>query len=405
MRFNPLLLILPAVAVALRPHPNYLLQRREELPPSEAQEQFAFEANFAAAATQGPPNPITIPTKVEYPEVVKTILKYANKDKVIDWVKGLIAFPERYWKSENGVNSALWIRDQALALNPTDGTKLTASLFNHTKWAQPSVIIRYESAEPTKLRGIVITGSHFDTISYGVKNVGSPNPAADDCASGSVAVFETLRTMVLSGFIPQRPIEFHFYAAEEVGLLGSIEVSEAYAKAGVEVVAYNNLDQSGLRVGSTPVIGVLDNDYTTPAATQFLRTIIDNYSLLNWTNTACEYACTDHAPWYRRGYEAVLAFESHMDNAFPYNDRVKPDGSFLDTFDVLDFDHIMEFVKTTVGFTTELSLTGWVVDPNEPQFKNPLINASKILQQEARHPPSQVQLRRLEERDLGDLEI
>jgi bacterial leucyl aminopeptidase len=69
-------------------------------------------------------------------------------------------------------------------------------------------------------------------------------------------------------------------------------------------------------------------------------------------------ACTDHASWYGHGYQTALASEGSFENSFPYNDKVNSDGSPLDTVDIIDFPHIVEFVRSTVGFMVELSLTG-----------------------------------------------
>ena len=44
-----------------------------------------------------------------------------------------------------------------------------------------------------------------------------------------------------------RPIEFHWYAAEEVGLIGSLAVAEDYAKRKISVVSMLNMDQSGCK--------------------------------------------------------------------------------------------------------------------------------------------------------------
>jgi bacterial leucyl aminopeptidase len=138
---------------------------------------------------------------------------------------------------------------EELSKSAKTGTKLTVKFFNHSWKKVPSVIARYESTtvDPS-LVGIVITGSHMDTLGEGGPGPEPHNnPAADDCASGSSAVFEALRVLVTSGFVPGRPIEFHWYTGEEEGILGSNEVAEAYAKAGTKVVSYLNLDQSGCK--------------------------------------------------------------------------------------------------------------------------------------------------------------
>lgn len=123
---------------------------------------------------------------------------------------------------------------------------LSAQLFKHPKWQQPSVIARLEARNNTD-NDIVITGTHFDTAGYGTgKAEPIPNPGADgnnmcllkiDCASGSSVIAETLRTLVAANFVPKRPIEFHWYAGEEFGLLGSREVAADYANRKV-VLSY-----------------------------------------------------------------------------------------------------------------------------------------------------------------------
>lgn len=143
-------------------------------------------------------------------------------------------FPERYYQSKNGVAAAQWIRDEVDKLEPlvSKKAKLTTSFFTH-KWLQPTVIARYEPAGGYNVsEGIVITGTHFDTAGYGSFFHSEPvkNPAADDAASGSSAVFESLRVLVAEQIIPKRPIEFHWYAGEEFGLLGSIDVAAAYGE-------------------------------------------------------------------------------------------------------------------------------------------------------------------------------
>jgi leucyl aminopeptidase len=43
--------------------------------------------------------------------------------------------------------------------------------------------------------------------------------------------------LVDNGFKPERPVEFHWYSAEEAGLLGSQAVAAEYKKQGKQVVA------------------------------------------------------------------------------------------------------------------------------------------------------------------------
>lgn len=52
-----------------------------------------------------------------------------------------------------------------------------------------------------------------------------------------------------------------------------------------------------------------------------------------------------------------MVFESSMRDAFPYNDRVARDGSFLDTMDKINFDHVTQFARSTVAFILESSFS------------------------------------------------
>ena len=116
------------------------------------------------------------------------------------------------------------------------------------------------------------------------------------------------------------------------------------------------VDQSGyVKQGTKPVVALL-TDYCTKEALVFLSSVIGAYAVEPAAYTSCGYACTDSYAWGRRGYPTAALFESLNKNAFPYNDRVSRDGSPLDTLDVIDWGHLEEFVKATVGFVAELSV-------------------------------------------------
>lgn len=68
------------------------------------------------------------------------------------------------------------------------------------------------------------------------------------------------------------------------------------------------------------------------------------------------YACTDHAPWFQNGYKTAFIAESKFEDSSPYSDRTNRDGSPLDTLETVDINHVVEFVRNTLGFLAELSL-------------------------------------------------
>ena len=70
-------------------------------------------------------------------------------------------------------------------------------------------------------------------------------------------------------------MEFHAYAAEEVGLRGSQAIAQAYSALGRQVVSMLQLDMTCWpypEVGDKAQIGVI-TDYTSPALTEFIRQV------------------------------------------------------------------------------------------------------------------------------------
>ncbi|KAI8924372.1 hypothetical protein BC831DRAFT_427960 [Entophlyctis helioformis] len=294
------------------------------------------------AVTRAPVASSAIPANTTRQALVNSYLEGLSVNTSKPFLVRLATFPDRYYKSQNGIDACKWVRDQVVALQAktSPDVKLSVRLFEHSWKLQPTVIARLEPNVVTA-KDIVITGSHIDSLGMGSgRPEPNANPAADDCASGSTVVFEALRILVEKKFVPYRPIEFHWYAAEEVGLLGSAEVAEAYSQAKIDVITYLNLDQSAyVKPGITPTIGIL-TDNVDRVATAFLRKVVSTYNTARQADTSCGYKCTDHASWTDRGYRAVLPIESTLANAFPYNDRVNRDGSPLDTLNVINYDHL-----------------------------------------------------------------
>lgn len=86
----------------------------------------------------------------------------------------------------------------------------------------------------------------MDSINHQLPNAASARaPGADDDGTGSVNAIEAFRVLVQTGFKPSTPVEFHWYAAEEVGLLGSLAIATSYRSVNTPVKAFMQLDMSG----------------------------------------------------------------------------------------------------------------------------------------------------------------
>jgi leucyl aminopeptidase len=283
---------------------------------------------------------VKIPALPTHQHVVHPLLGHLNIENLWNLITRLSAFPTRYYTTASGVEAANYLVSQYNSYgNSRPDVQVTT--FPHS-WAQPSVIARIIGSE--KPDEIVIIGGHIDSTSSG-----SVAPGADDDASGSCTVLEVFRVLAGQGFVPERTLEFHGYAAEEVGLRGSQAIANDYAAKGKDVVAMLQLDMTGyVRSGFPRTIGIV-TDFTNPTLTIFLRALVDEYIPTSWTNTQCGYACSDHASWFRAGYADAFAFESVFSNSNPYIH------SSSDTLSRLSKEHALEFARLALSFSVELS--------------------------------------------------
>lgn len=84
--------------------------------------------------------------------------------------------------------------------------------------------------------------------------------------------------LVNASFVPSsNPVEFHWYSAEEGGLLGSSAVATSYAAAGKRVRSMNQFDMTAwVKTGTAPAIGIIQ-DFVDPEFTRFVTKVVAEY--------------------------------------------------------------------------------------------------------------------------------
>ena len=141
-------------------------------------------------------------------------------------------------KSEYGAQSSAWLFgkvNETVAASGADDYGATVEVFPHP-WGQSSVIARI----PGRSNRTVVIGAHQDSINLFLPSLLAA-PGADDDGSGTVTILEALRVLLHSDDVVRgraaNTIEFHWYSAEEGGLLGSQAIFSAYEKSGRDVKA------------------------------------------------------------------------------------------------------------------------------------------------------------------------
>ncbi|WP_312772569.1 M20/M25/M40 family metallo-hydrolase [Pseudoxanthomonas mexicana] len=248
-------------------------------------------------------------------------LQHVQEQRLYDTINHLSRYRNRYYASSHGRTSAEWIRDhwQSLAAGRSD---VTTELFTacSTCSTQPSVILTIRGWDlPDE---VVVLGAHLDSINGSTRN--DPNqlaPGADDDASGIATLTETLRIALADGWQPRRTVKFMGYAAEEVGLRGSNAIAQSFRASGVNVVSVLQVDMTNYKSGAVTDMKLI-SDYSNTDLKNFFVTLFDTYLApmgLTRSNTACGYACSDHASWTNAGYPAAMMFEAgDPGGSFPY---------------------------------------------------------------------------------------
>lgn len=276
---------------------------------------------------------------------VMPMVAAVSSENILANITKLSSFKNRYYKGEFGKQSAAWIKETwtNLVKNRSDAA---VEYFPHSQWDQPSIILTLKG----KSDEVIILGGHQDSINGSFGGATSTAPGADDNASGISTVTEVIRILADSSYQPQRTIKFMAYAAEEVGLLGSKEISKSFKAKNVNVIGVMQLDMTNFQ-GTKELDIVMMRDYTNDQQNNFVGTIIDRYVPgVKWGFDKCGYGCSDHASWNAQGYPASMPFEARMNdmnhNIHTARDTVSISGGTA--------SHAAKFAKMAIGYIVEL---------------------------------------------------
>ncbi|KAK2043949.1 peptidase family M28 [Colletotrichum somersetense] len=280
---------------------------------------------------------VTYPTRLSHIDEANSLIAEVSTTRPQLWLKKLTDFYNRYYRSTYGTQSATWLFDQVKSVAAANSA-ITVSQFTHS-FNQPSIIAKI----PGTSSNLVIVGAHFDSTG------GSPTargPGADDNGSGVVVILEALRVLANAGYEPKNTLEFHFYAGEEGGLLGSQAVFSNYKSAGKKVLAFMNQDMAGYSPSGKVSVYI---DYVDSALTGYVRLIATQYTGSAPTSDKCGYGCSDHASARSNGFPAAYVCDEPIKTSTPYIHT--PD----DSYDTVQWPAVLRHSKFTVGFLVEAS--------------------------------------------------
>jgi leucyl aminopeptidase len=278
---------------------------------------------------------------LDHPTEVRAALAAVDAQRIVETIRELQGIGSRYYRSAGGQAASVWLAEQWQ--NFTTRTDVTVELVE-TGYPQKSVILTIPGT--TRADEVIVIGGHIDSIS--LSGYSSDAPGADDDASGIATMTEVVRVLLASDYRPARTIKFIAYAAEEVGLRGSLAIAKDFKARKVNVVGALQLDMTNYQ-GSDKDIWLM-KDFTSAAQNGFLVQLIDTYVGATWGMDACGYACSDHASWTRIGVPASMPFESRM------NQRNKHIHTGRDTLETSGDNalHAAKFARLATAYAIEL---------------------------------------------------
>jgi leucyl aminopeptidase len=301
----------------------------------------------ARAALQEPADGRPIEYTLDQAAVVQAVLPQLGEARILATIEELSAMQNRYYQSDSGAAASRWLRDRWRSFSARED--VTVELFDHG-YAQQSVILTIPGT--TRAHEVVVLGGHLDSISFaGRDRKESRAPGADDDASGIATLTEVARVLLAGEYRPARTVQMIAYAAEEVGLRGSLGIVREYRRRGVNVVGVLQLDMTNYQ-GSDRDIWVIQ-DHTSAAQNEFLIRLIDAYVGATWGLAVCGYACSDHASWNRAGIPASMPFESRSDQR---NRKIHTAKDTLETSGN-NAAHAVKFARLAAAYAIELAKT------------------------------------------------
>ncbi|GKZ59762.1 hypothetical protein AnigIFM60653_007702 [Aspergillus niger] len=320
-----------------------------------------FYAEQAMASFAGDPN---LP-KLSHKGLVKPLFSQIETERMHDILQHMTSYYNRYYGDYHGEMSSEWLHDYIAAIISKSPfrTHISLEYFTHP-FRQSSIIARFEPKVRSFSQPLTIIGAHQDSANYLFPLL--PAPGADDDCSGTVSILEAFRVLAENGYTPKDgPVEFHWYAAEEGGLLGSQAIARYKKEQGAKIGAMMEFDMTAfIARNATETIG-------------FVATQADA-ALTNWAaNLSREYisipaevyelgpnAGSDYMSYTKLNYPAAFAsegnplaggsFPGEMD---PYVHGIKDRMDVDDETGVFSIDHMARFSELAIAFVVEQA--GW----------------------------------------------
>ncbi|KAH6609096.1 hypothetical protein Trco_002442 [Trichoderma cornu-damae] len=302
--------------------------------------------------------------KLSHQGIVKSLLPRVSTDKMHNVLEHMTGYYTRYFGSVTGEESSQWLYDHIAEIikNAPFHTHVSLEVFTHS-FPQSSIIARFEPKVRNFSLPLTILGAHQDSMNYLFPLL--PAPGADDDCSGTVSILEAFRVLAESGFVPVNgPVEFHWYAAEEGGLLGSQAIARYKKESGARIGAMMEFDMTAfIAKNATESIGFIETEADAPLTTWAAALANEYISIPAKVYKLPSGAGSDYMSYTQLGYPAAFASEGNpsageFPGEFdPYVHTEKDTMHVDDETGVFSLEHMARFSELAIAFVIEQA--GW----------------------------------------------
>lgn len=250
----------------------------------------------------------------------------------IDEPRNAFAQPEALQRTADYIQGALEGYGYPVRLEPVTFSDATS----------PNIIAVQEGASCSER--VFIVGAHYDSVDV--------TPGADDDASGVAAMLEIAR--VLADTRLPATVWFTGFTMEENGLVGSFNMAQDAADAGLEIVGMYSLEMIGYTTEESDFIVILGNTASVRLTDAYRRaqeahvpelpSVIANVP--GNGEEQRDSRRSDNAPFWDRGYQAMMVTDTANFRNPNYHEP-------SDTIDTLDFDFMTDVAKAMLATTVE----------------------------------------------------
>ncbi|TWU76152.1 hypothetical protein ED733_001274 [Metarhizium rileyi] len=302
--------------------------------------------------------------KLSHQRIVKPLFPQVSTKRMRHVLDHLTSYYTRYFGSVTGEESAQWLHDHIAEIirDAPFHTHISLETFTHA-FPQPSIIARFEPKVRNASLPLTILGAHQDSMNYLFPLL--PAPGADDDGSGTVSILEAFHVLASSGFVPMNgPVEFHWYAAEEGGLLGSQAIARYKKESGARIGAMMEFDMTAfIANNATESIGFIETEADAPL-TKWAAELANAYvSIPAKIYKLPSGAGSDYMSFTQLGYPSAFASEGNpsagdFPGEFdPYVHTAKDTLDVDDKTGMFSFDHMARFSELAIAFVVEQA--GW----------------------------------------------